>query len=123
MRVLVVGGPRKAQEIALALAGPEREQQRQMQMRRGRSEKRSLSLRDVVAARPCEVKLWLPTLLLDATLPDQSILQVYHPQVEVVGRSLGGDAAERARQAAASTAPTSANKLGNEKQLHALAPR
>ena len=29
-------------------------------------------------------RFWVPTLMLDATLPDLPILQVYHPQVEKV---------------------------------------
>ena len=61
----------------------------------------------------------VPTLLLDATLPDQSILQVYHPQVEVVvDLKVAMPPSVHIRQVL--DAPTSSNKLNNEKHLEAV---
>jgi hypothetical protein len=57
-----------------------------------------------------------PTLLLDATLPEPSVLRVYHPEVEVVGNiKVAFPSAVRVRQVL--RAPTSSSKLRNEKHL------
>jgi putative DNA primase/helicase len=58
----------------------------------------------------------VPTLLLDATLPALPLLQVYHPQVEIVADiKVAMPPSVRIRQML--RAPTSANKLDNEKHL------
>jgi putative DNA primase/helicase len=57
-----------------------------------------------------------PTLMLDATLPDKSILRAYHPTVEVVADlRVAMPPSVRVRQVLG--APTSANKLKDEKHL------
>jgi hypothetical protein len=62
---------------------------------------------------------WKPTLLLDATLPEESILQVYHPQVDVLpDLQVVMPASVRVRQVL--HAPTSSNKLKDEKHLQAV---
>jgi putative DNA primase/helicase len=63
-----------------------------------------------------------PTLLLDATLPAPMILQIYHPQVEVVA-DLKVAAPPHVHIRQVLDAPTSAYKLmkaKNEKHLHAV---
>ena len=58
----------------------------------------------------------VPTLLLDATLPALPLLQVYHPQVEVVADiKVAMPPHVRIRQVL--RAPTSSNKLDDEKHL------
>jgi len=53
----------------------------------------------------------VPTLMLDATLPDKKLLQVYHPGVEIVADlKVAMPSCVRVRQVL--KAPTSANKLG-----------
>jgi hypothetical protein len=61
----------------------------------------------------------VPTLILDATLPPLPLLQVYHPQVEIVADiKVAMPAATRIRQIL--KAPTSANKLASEDHLEAM---
>jgi putative DNA primase/helicase len=65
---------------------------------------------------PIKKQFKVPTLLLDATLPDPSLLQVYHPEVEVVGDikvALPSDV--RVRQVLRT--PTSSSKMKNDKHL------
>jgi hypothetical protein len=57
----------------------------------------------------------VPTLLLDATLPDASILQVYHPEVEVVA-DIQVEMPPHVHIRQVLRAPTSSSKL--EKELH-----
>ena len=58
----------------------------------------------------------VPTLLLDATLPEESILQVYHPQVEVVANiDVAMPPYVHIHQIL--KAPTSSTKLKNEKHI------
>src|SRR5262249_19994118 len=62
---------------------------------------------------------WKPTLLLDATLPEESILQRYHPQVDVLPElKVAMPACVHIRQVL--DAPSSASKLDNEKHLQAM---
>jgi hypothetical protein len=56
-----------------------------------------------------------PTLLLDATLPDASILQVYHPEVEVVA-NIQVEMPPHVHIRQVLGAPTSSSKL--EKEMH-----
>ena len=61
----------------------------------------------------------VPTLLLDATLPAQPLLQVYHPQVEVIADIKAAMPAHtRIRQVLG--APTSSSKLDDEKHLDSM---
>jgi Bifunctional DNA primase/polymerase, N-terminal/Primase C terminal 2 (PriCT-2) len=65
------------------------------------------------------IKLRLPTLLLDATLPDASILKAYYPQVKVLDTiSVPMPTSVRIKQVL--DAPTSSIKVDNEKHLQAL---
>ena len=65
---------------------------------------------------PISTQFLQPTLLLDATLPAQSILQIYHPQVEVVANiKVAMPPHVHIRQIL--QAPTSSNELDNEKHL------
>jgi Bifunctional DNA primase/polymerase, N-terminal/Primase C terminal 2 (PriCT-2) len=65
---------------------------------------------------PIKKQFAVPTLLLDATLPDPSVLQVYHPEVEVVGDiKVAFPSAVQVRQVLRS--PTSSRKLENNKHL------
>ena len=57
----------------------------------------------------------VPTLLLDATLPEASILQVYHPEVEVVA-DIQVEMPPHVRIRQVLRAPTSSSKL--EKEVH-----
>jgi hypothetical protein len=58
----------------------------------------------------------VPTLVLDATLPDPNILRVYHPQAEIVAKiKVTTPPAVRIRQVV--NAPTSSKKLDDEKHL------
>ena len=60
-----------------------------------------------------------PTLMLDATLPDKKLLQIYHPSVEVVADiRVAMPASVHIRQVLG--APTSANKLENEIHLESV---
>jgi Bifunctional DNA primase/polymerase, N-terminal/Primase C terminal 2 (PriCT-2) len=65
---------------------------------------------------PISAQFLQPTLLLDATLPDRSILQVYHPQVEVVA-DIKVAMPPHVRVQQILQAPTSSNKLDNKKHL------
>ena len=61
----------------------------------------------------------VPTLLLDATLPPLPLLQVYHPQVEVTADIRAAMPAHtRIRQVLG--APTSSNKLDDERHLDSM---
>ena len=61
----------------------------------------------------------VPTLLLDATLPEKPVLQVYHPQVEVVADiRVALPAAVRIQQVLRS--PTSSRKLDDEAHLGSI---
>ena len=68
---------------------------------------------------PISKQFQVPTLLLDATLPPLPLLQVYHPQVEVVADIKAAMPAHtRIRQVLG--APTSSNKLDDEKHLDSM---
>ena len=61
----------------------------------------------------------VPTLLLDATLPEKPVLQVYHPQVEVVADiRVALPASVKVRQVLG--APTSSRKLNDEEHLDSV---
>ena len=61
----------------------------------------------------------VPTLLLDATLPPLPLLQIYHPQVEMVADIKAAMPAHtRIRQVIG--APTSSNKLDDEQHLDSM---
>ena len=65
---------------------------------------------------PISKQFTVPTLLLDATLPEPSLLQVYHPEVEVVADiKVAMPPHVHIRQVL--RAPTSSSKLDNEKHL------
>ena len=65
---------------------------------------------------PISKQFLQPTLLLDATLPAQSILAIYHPQVEIVADiKVAMPPHVHIRQIL--QAPTSSNKLDREKHL------
>jgi bifunctional DNA primase/polymerase-like protein len=62
---------------------------------------------------------WKPTLLLDATLPEESVLKVYHPQVDVLPElRVAMPTCVHIKQVL--DASTSANKLNSEKHLQAV---
>jgi hypothetical protein len=64
-------------------------------------------------------QFWVPTLLLDATLPQPSILQAYHPQVETVAHiKVAMPPFVHIRQVL--RAPTGSRKLNNEKHLEEI---
>ena len=61
-------------------------------------------------------RFWKPTLMLDATLPALPILQVYHPQVEVVA-DIKVAMSPYTHIEQVLHAPTSSNKLDDPKHL------
>jgi len=68
---------------------------------------------------PIKPQFWVPTLQLDATLPDQSVLEIYHPQVEVVGDiKVAMPPHVHVRQVL--RAPTTSGKLDNKKHLEEI---
>jgi hypothetical protein len=65
---------------------------------------------------PISKQFWVETLLLDATLPQPSILRVYHPQVETVAHiKVAMSPFVHVRQVL--EAPTGSRKLDDEKHL------
>jgi Bifunctional DNA primase/polymerase, N-terminal/Primase C terminal 2 (PriCT-2) len=61
----------------------------------------------------------VPTLIMDATLPSENILRVYYPDVKLVGDiKVALASSVHVRQVL--DAPTSSNKLDDEKHLHEM---
>ncbi len=65
---------------------------------------------------PISDQFEVPTLLLDATLPDPSLLQVYHPEVKVVA-DIKVEMPPHVHIRQVLRAPTSSSKLKNDKHL------
>jgi putative DNA primase/helicase len=61
----------------------------------------------------------VPTLLLDATLPARSVLQVYHPEIKVVA-DIMVDMPKHVKIKQILKTPTSSNKLEKERHLKSL---
>jgi hypothetical protein len=77
--------------------------------KKGRRVLRSRGVRDIVEDRE------VPTLILDATLPDATILQIWYPEVEIVGDiEVQMPASVRVRQV--TKAPISQSKLWGSKK-------
>jgi putative DNA primase/helicase len=68
---------------------------------------------------PIRKQFQVPTLLIDATLPAKRLLQVYHPQVEIVADiKVRTPPSVRVKQVLGS--PTSANKLDSKEHLREI---
>jgi putative DNA primase/helicase len=65
---------------------------------------------------PISKQFTVPTLLLDATLPDPSLLQVYHPEAEVVA-DIKVAMTPHVHMRQVLRTPTSSSKLNNDKHL------
>jgi Bifunctional DNA primase/polymerase, N-terminal/Primase C terminal 2 (PriCT-2) len=94
------------------LQSPEIEQSGRLRLKT-KNGQRVLEWRGVA---PISDQFEVPTLLLDATLPDPSLLQVYHPEVQVVADiKVAMPPHVHVRQVL--RAPTSSSKLNNDKHL------